>query len=424
MGVGVVFEPVPGNGERLLPDRGRGRNAANLLLCTLAVMGIILSGMALKDSYDAWQDRRASRTLVQEKCAGLVAPDAVLGLNGGTGRLVRDEGWGKRSTFGSLSHPGRCWLASAEDRTKGPLFSLAVDTFPRKQPFHIIGDEDEPFRGLRLSQGEDATAQAVSSNRHPLGDGALGDYRGRIVTVTARCEQPTRAGVTSVLVSAAAEWKGRVSQADLRVLAEIARSAAVRSADRYGCKAALPELPEKLSETAVDLGPAAASEGTCAWYADFLRRTDPGRLPDRSLGAPLASRTRGESCVLAASPAEAERVFPALTEQERGTQDLDRVLTREPWWIRTQMYVGDEAVGTQVPQKWYPVSVVETGAGRGEHLRFASAVCQGRPAAFTMDTDPVYARVLGPRLDEVFKAYATETATRRGCTGLVLPGPE
>lgn len=420
----MVFEPpVPGvAAQRLLPDRGRRRNGVNSLVLMVALVSIVFSGMALNDSYDVWQELRASRALVQEHCAGLAAPDAVLGLHGGTGRLVLDQGWGKRSTFSSPGRPGRCWVASAEDATKGPHFSLSVDTFPRKEPFHVIGDEDEPFRGLRLSPGEDATAQAVEARRYPLGDGSLGDYRGRIVTVAARCEQPTRDGTTSVLASAAAEWKGSVSRADLRVLAEIARSAAVRSAERLGCKAALPELPAELAETAVDLGPATASQGTCSWYGEFLRRTDRGRLPDRSLGAPLAPRTRGESCVLAASPAEVEQVFPALTEAERGDGQLDRILTRNPWWISTQMYVGDEAVGTQVPQRRYPVSVVEAKAGRGANLRFASAVCQGRPAAFTMVTDPVYARVLGARLDEVFKAYATETAGRRGCTGLVLPG--
>ncbi|MFZ3498727.1 hypothetical protein ACODT5_36840 [Streptomyces sp. 5.8] len=422
--MGSVFEPPePGAASRpLLPDRGRRRNRVNSLVLMVALGAVIFSGMSLKDSYGAWQDRRESRALIQDKCAGLADPDTVLALHGGTGRLVPDQGWGRRNTFGVAGRPWRCWLASAEDATKGPHFSLAVDALPREQPLRVIGDEDEPFRGLSPSRGEDATARAVEARRHPLGDGTLGDYRGRLVTVTARCERPARDGTTSVLASAAAEWKGNVSQTDVRSLAEIARTAADRSARQIGCEAVLPELPAKLAETSVDLGPAAASQGTCSWYAAFLRGADRGRLPDRSLGAPLAARTRGESCVLAASPAEAERIFPELTGQERSDQDLDRVLTRAPWWIQTQTYVGDEAVATQVPHTGYPVSVIGTKAGRGEHLRYASADCQGRPAAFTMDTDPVYARVLGPRLDEVFTAYATEAATRRGCTGLVLPG--
>nr|WSX51050.1 hypothetical protein OG409_20165 [Streptomyces sp. NBC_00974] len=43
----------------------------------------------------------------------------------------------------------------------------------------------------------------------------------------------------------------------------------------------------------------------------------------------------------------------------------------------------------------------------------------GRPPVPPRSNDP---RVLGARLDEVFEAYVRETASRRGSTGVQLPG--
>lgn len=178
-------------------------------------------------------------------------------------------------------------------------------------------------------------------------------------------------------------------------------------------------LPRELPAAALDLGPAESAQGTCAWYAALLTGVDRGALPDRAVGALTAPHARGESCTLAVSPGESERILRGLTEQERAAATT----TRGHWWIRTQSYFGDEARGTYVGQTSAPIPVVERKAGRvrGDVL-FGSATCQGRPAAFTMQADPQYGAVLKPRLAELFKAYATDTATRRGCTDLTLPG--
>ncbi|WP_327414858.1 hypothetical protein [Streptomyces sp. NBC_01233] len=140
------------------------------------------------------------------------------------------------------------------------------------------------------------------------------------------------------------------------------------------------------------------------------------------MGAPVAAHTRGESCTPAVGPQEAQRIHDGLTGQERADAPASSRIQDHPWWIRTQTYVGDEAQGTCVSSLPGRISAVERRAGRQGGVLFGSADCQGRPAAFTLQAAAGYGELVEPRLAELFKAYATDAAARRGCTELTLPG--
>ncbi|MEU7602388.1 hypothetical protein [Streptomyces sp. NPDC041003] len=143
------------------------------------------------------------------------------------------------------------------------------------------------------------------------------------------------------------------------------------------------------------------------------------------MGAPFAAHTRGESCTLAVSQAGAQRIHDGLTDRERAdAPGASRIHDgHHPWWIRTQTYFGDEAKGTYGGSLPSRIPVVERKTGRQDGVLFGSADCQGRPAAFTLQAGATgYRELVGPRLAELFKAYATDAAARRGCTELTLPG--
>ncbi|PWK72421.1 hypothetical protein BCL76_103663 [Streptomyces sp. CG 926] len=77
-----------------------------------------------------------------------------------------------------------------------------------------------------------------------------------------------------------------------------------------------------------------------------------------------------------------------------------------------------------VPGRRSPEPLVPCTAGRFGDVLHGSATCQGQPATLTMSVPFRYRSVLGARLDGLFVAYATDSAQRRGCTGVVLPAPE
>ncbi|MFE2167711.1 hypothetical protein ACFXB3_22030 [Streptomyces sp. NPDC059447] len=413
-----------------LPDRGRSRNAVNLLLCITAVGGVVFGGWALHDAYETHENRRASRALIAEECGGLVDAETVMGLDGGTDRVVLGDDHPGTIDAGAVSVPDSCVLSRLEEY-KGrdqqvSHFRLTVQGLPLQPDLHLIDDgDDHPFRLLSSPKEEgDVTARTAFPNRNPLGDGRLGDYGVDDVAVVARCEQPLASGVTSLVVTAASPSTSDQA-GDRAPLARLARRAAERAAEKLGCRTALPELPDTLPAPAVDLGPAADRKDSCGWYSAHLRAVaDHGRLPDRAAGAPLTNTGREEGCLLAVGPEETERAFPQLTKDERGYTDMDDVLRMTPWWIRTRTYLGDDAASVVVKGRRFPDRVPTGSAGRLGEVHYASATCQGRPATLTMSVPGNYERVLGPRLDELFTTYATEAATRRGCTGLVLPGPE
>ncbi|MGW0394869.1 hypothetical protein ACWDYJ_29120 [Streptomyces sp. NPDC003042] len=406
----------------LLPDRGRWRNAVNLLLCIAGVGGVVLGGWALHGSYESHQDRKASRALIAKACAGLVDPDTVMGLDGGTDRVVL--GGENPSTVDFETVPDACVLSRLEERkgrdVKVSQFSLRLKGLPRQRDPHLVGPGEAYFGYPDRSEERDLTARTRYPVRAPLGDGGLGDYGPDDVTVTARCDQPIPFGATSLVVIASSP-STRDEAGDRKALARLARQAAVGAAEKYGCRTRLPELPAELPAPAVDLGPVAGRADTCGWYAAHLRATDQGRLPDRAVGAPFGGAARQESCLLAVGAEGTKRIFPQLAKEDRGYLDLDDVLRVAPWWVRTDAYFGDDAAVVAVKAARVPEPVPTGRAGRIGHVLYGSATCQGRPATFTMTVSNSYRYVLGAGADAVFKTYVTETAGRRGCTDPVLP---
>ncbi|MEU9255816.1 hypothetical protein AB0D66_28725 [Streptomyces sp. NPDC048270] len=424
-----MFEPLePGGG--VLPDWGRWRNAANLLLCTAGAVGVALGGWALSDTYRTHQDREASRTLITRACAGLVDAGTVMELDGGADRVVLGGEGPDPGTVGLDALPGRCVLHRLEDRDGRDLrlsqFTLTLQALPRERALHTVGDSrQEPFSTLRLGSRDEVTARTRTPGRPPLGDGRLGDYGPADVTVVARCEQPALDGMTSLVVTAAAPGT-RQEAGDRPRLARLARQAAERAAAEFGCRTRLPGLPERLPAPVAELGPVGERSDSCAWYAAHVRTADSGRLPDRAAGVPLTGGAREESCLLAVGREATERVFPTLSPDERARLDLNGILWTSPWWVRTRTYYGEDAaaVAVEVRGTHSPDPLVPGRAGRLGDVLHGSMTCDGRPATLTMTVPYRYRSVLGPRLDELFKAYATDAATRRGCTGPVLPAAQ
>lgn len=421
-----MFEPLEPSTGGPLPDRGRWRNAVNVLLCIAALGGIGLAGWSLYDSARTWQHRGESRTAIREACADLLDADAVMRLDGGRDWLVPSEVT-RREHLDLRQLPDECVLLSpyeAYGKTRWTTyFGLKVHALPQ-QGLHVLDTDDEPFRrpGPQAAD-KDVTDEVADPLPAPLGDGSGGSYSARTVSVTAVCARPV-AGVSAYRASATARY-GDPTDRERRALAAMARRAAVTAAERNGCAATAPELPATLPAQGRTLGPAEQGAGSCAWYAAFLRgRQDRERLPDKALGAPVSEHGASESCVLALDTDTRTDIQARLMAEGVETGGPSDRWTN-PWWLRTFSYFGDDAAGITMEAGARKGAAIAPGqAGREYRLLYAAATCQGRPAVLGMTVAFRYDGVLGPRFDEVFKAYATETVTRRGCTGLVLPGPE
>ncbi|MEV8534884.1 hypothetical protein [Streptomyces sp. NPDC051211] len=411
----------------MLPDRGRWRNAVNLLLCMAAVAGVLVGGWSMLDTYETRKHRAESRRVIGEACAGLADADEVMRLDGGADRLgisglnpeiIDIEGLPDRCEL------GRVGVKAGKDYFRSH-FTLAVRALPQADPLHVLDTflDESPF--VRRVSGDDAdiTARTRIEQRHPLGDGSAGDYDSSAVAVTVRCAAPAEGGTTAIRASAIADYAaGTTTAADRRRLSRLARTAAGRAAAEVGCATSVPELPADLPVPARDLGSATGRQDSCGWYAEYLRGQDRGRLPDRALGVPVAAASRQESCLLAVGPSEVKRIFPQLTEEERGRASLREVLTSSPWWIRTRAFFEEEAA-VAYKETRYPTQIDPGEAGHKGQLRWATATCQGRPAVFTLSAGEFrYSRMVESRLAALFTAYAEHTAARRGCVNLVLPG--
>ncbi|MFE3553679.1 hypothetical protein ACFXKW_02220 [Streptomyces sp. NPDC059193] len=411
----------------MLPDRGRWRNAVNVLLCIAALGGVGLAGWSLYDSYQSWQHRGESRTAIGKACADLVDPDAVMLLDGGRDWLMPSEVTSRKQLdLGQL--PDECVLLSSyEDEGKTrwtTYFGLRVHALPQ-QGLHVLDTDDKPFNpwSPRAAE-EDVTDEVTDPLPAPLGDGRAGTYSARTVSVTAVCAQPV-AGVTAFRASATAGY-GDPTDKERKALGVMARSAAVTAAGRAGCAATAPELPAALPAQGRALGPAEQGTGSCAWYAAFLRgRQDRERLPDKALGAPVSEHGGSESCVLALDAETREGMEARLLAEGVAYGGPGERFTN-PWWLRTFSHFGDDAAGTmaEIGAGKKATAIAAGQAGREYRFLYASATCQGRPAVLGMIVAFRYDTVLGARLDELFKAYAADAAARRGCSGLVLPPPE
>lgn len=416
----------PEGEPRPLPERGRGRDVVNKLLCVLAVVGIGLSIWAFVQEFIDLRDRDESRGRITEACGGLIDPDPVLGLNGGGIDRVKisDE----YETDLAERSSGCLVYRVGEPGTTYGHFSMAVlrrSAEPEADETEADRTEidetsDEPFR--RPYGDEDRTTGPVLNHAlpHPLGDGRLGEYDEYKVTARALCEKG--GALSSIEVSAVAQYDERVTPEDRRTLAALARQGADRAAGRTGCRAELPELPATLAAPATEFGAPASTGGTCAWYRHFLTTEERGQLPDRALAAPAGKASDHDACLLTVGEKETRRIYPGFVKTSDYPQSLDNVLTYFPWWVKTETYVGDGTRGLRTAHFKQPTELTPGTAGTDSgQIWWASSVCSGRPALHVMWVSYPYDRIAADRLRTLFRAYVDDATERRGCTGTVHP---
>lgn len=411
----------------LTPDRGsRRRNAFNQLVAVAAVFGVGAGGWGLWLATEDHLDRSASRDRIAKACAGLVDPDQVLDLNGGTTRArAGSEDDDSIGDLGTASKSARCQIyrVGKSGRTYGH-FLLSVWANPSDDFAQLVSGWDDPFGLLGGPAKADITQQAGQTAAYPIGDGRLGVYYGNAAVVKAECADES-GRMTSVNTMTVAKYfeDAPVTDADRRTLAGLARTAAVRAAKKLGCTATLPALPAELPTPSAKLVNAKSAGGTCGWYAGYIRAEGRWRFPDRALGAP-AAHAQEESCLLGVSGQEVRGMWPGLGKDEVGADSLDDVLRVAPFWLRTDSYFGDEAreVATDhFGREQVALKPGTAGYDRDDNVWWASSTCAGQPAVHTLSIDYPYNKVVRKRLQALFKAYVTDVAARRDCTDLKFP---
>ncbi|WP_052745245.1 hypothetical protein [Streptomyces sp. WM6386] len=388
------------------------------------VLGIGLGGWGLWLETDAYLDRADSRDKISRACDGLVDPDRVLGLDGGTDRAL--PGSGKGDVMFDLdlpaalaTLPAKCRIYRVGDPgTSYEHFSLSVWATPSDEYAQVADGWVDPFQARIYDRVDDVTREADRSVSYPLGDGRLGVYTDVSVSVKAVCtnKPESKTSVNAMTVARYALDDEPVTDADRRTLAELARTAAERAAAKTGCTTTLPALPSELPAPGRRLTDAGAAKGTCGWYAD--RRG--GRLPDLALSAPTASHATEERCLLAVSEDARSRIWSGLSDKERGQSSRRHTA----WWLKTESYFGDEAgevVAEGIGTTQRPLDPGTAGALPGAGVWWASSTCDGEPAVHTLTVEYPYQKFIRPHLRELFKAYVDDVATRRGCTGVKFP---
>lgn len=411
----------------LTPDRGsRRRNAVNQLVAVAAVFGVGAGGWGLWLEARDQFDRSASRDRIAKACAGLVDPDQVLDLNGGTSRArAGSEANDSIGDFGPAFMPARCEIYRVgKPGTTYNHFLLSVWSNPSDDFAQLVSGWDDPFGMLGRKANADVTREAGQTGAYPIGDGRLGVYYGNAAVVKAKCTDKS-GGTTSINTMTVARYfeDDPVTDADRRTLAELARTAAVRAAKKLGCKASLPALPAELPTPSAKLVNAKSAGGTCGWYAGYIAAKGRWRLPDRALGTP-AAHAQEESCLLGVSSKEVRRMWPDLGKDEVGGDSLDDVIRLAPFWLRTESYFGDEAreVATDhFGREHRSLDPGTAGHDAEENVWWASSTCAGQPALHTLSSDYPYDKVVQKRLQALFKAYVTDVAVRRDCTDLKFP---
>ncbi|MBV1935685.1 hypothetical protein KUF83_03780 [Streptomyces sp. BV286] len=429
---------VPFPRSRLLtPDRGsRPRNALNQLVALTAVFGIGAGGWGLWLEVSDLRDRAASRERISEACGGLVDPDKVLDLNGGTHRARAGTDTDDSFTVGSL--PGACVIYRVDEPgTSYGHFVLTVYTNPSDRYANIVsGWTRDPFdERIRETDG-DLTREADEAPDHPVEDaepdeGALGHYDDNSATVKALCTTADGTGkghATSVNVMAEGYYDDITFQ-DRQALIELAHDAAFKAAHELGCTAEKP-VPVSFPRLYVPhprLVDSAKARGTCRWFRDFAAREGRGRLPDRALDAPVGERSFTEKCLLAVSEKQVRSVLPGLTEDEHHGAKLRDVLRVAPWWMESASAFGDEAreVVSEdgLGDDQTPVRPGTAGHDRAAGVWWASSTCGGEPALHTLSVDYPYDEIVEQRLKALFHAYVDDITARRNCTDVKYPKP-
>jgi hypothetical protein len=393
-----------------------GRSWLNRLWCGTAVLGIGASLWAFWLTYDDSRDRAASEREIAQACAGLVSGEDVMDLRGGTVRAATDGAIAPEAPA-----PGWCQVygVPGPGRSEG-LLTLSVRTSVDGEPLHTVGDEvsREPFT-YDFGEG-DPTRRADRPDGRPLGDGSLGSYTDRSVTVRAECAAGTSdEGPGLLTVTARADYDD-VSGEDLSRLASLAHGATERAAAALSCETRLPELPDRLDPPSRSLGAADTADGSCAWYGRHPDRAEEPRLPDRALDLPTAPRAAEEYCLLAMSP---DRVRSVPLKHEDAADYGNSAVTHSPWWLRTASYFGADArsVGRDDLRDEYRALAPGTAGVHRSGVLWASSVCDGEPALHTLTLSYTYDGLLAELRKPLFEAYVTDITDRRGCTDVKLP---
>ncbi|MGW2706149.1 hypothetical protein [Streptomyces sp. NPDC001340] len=329
----------------------------------MRVFGILAGGWGLWLETRDQLDRAESRERITNACEGLVDPDQMLGLNGGTVRAragsdEEDSMYDLDSPNALISTPTDCTIYRVgKPGTTYNHFLLSVWVNPNDRQARLVSGWDDPFQTWKRHADGDIAREAEATVPHPLGDGRLG----------------VQTSVNTMTVAKYFE-QDPVTDTDRRTLAELARTAAGRAAEKLGCKATLPAVPAELPTPSKRLVNAESAGGTCGWYV--------------------------------------------------GSDSLDDVLRVAPFWLRTESYFGDEAGEVKTDhfgrdQRELPPGT--TGSDGAENVWWASSTCDGEPAVHTLSSDYPYDRVVGKRLGALFKAYVTDVAARRHCTHLKFP---
>ncbi|MFB8027364.1 MULTISPECIES: hypothetical protein [unclassified Streptomyces] len=395
----------------------RSQKALNALFCLVAVAGIGLSVWAVVTQLSDLGARSESRERIEAECGGLVDPDLVLGLNGGTDRVELAD----RYRIDTARRVSNCvvYRVGGPGTTYGH-FALTLTVYPadpNDDERRVVLD-DEPF-DLRRGGADDITAAADHAVPHPLGDGGLGEYESHMVTARALCADGGR--VSSVEASAIAKYADVATPEDRRTLAGLARRAVEKAAEERGCASELPALPAEFRAPVFTLGPADGVGGTCAWYGRLIAAEGRGSLPDRALAAPAGKASAHDACLLALGEDGTRRIWPAYEKTTERPRDLAVVLANAPLWVKTETIVGDGTRGLRTGLQ--DMTPIRPGtAGNDGFTWWASSVCDGRPALHLMQVSYPYDRILRGRLESLFRAYADDATERRGCTGVVLPG--
>ncbi|WP_180303689.1 hypothetical protein [Streptomyces sp. JV178] len=426
--------PEGARGRVRFPARGgRLRDAFNRCVALTAVAGLALSGWAVWLEAEEHRDRQASRARITDACAGLADPDRVLGLHGGTARAV--QGSDATQWFTKDTTPGRCVIYRVgEPGTTYGHFEMKVWTNPAELETNVVGAAVHPF--LQQSRSDltapaplDVTRRADHSPDYPLDnpgedDGRLGHYNDDSVTFKVTCEKPKN-DITSVNVRTWADYDD-VSFTDRLTLIELAADAAYKAADHFRCtpEQRLPGTFARLWIPDPELKAAGSAEGSCRWYADFLRAEGgDARLPDRALASPAGEHSFKETCLLAASSARVKRAWPTLSGES--VPDLDHVLDDSPWHLQTDSFFGDEAREVTPTGFGDRGSRIEPGtAGQfSGSVWWASSTCAGEPAVHTLSVSTSYADVAGPHLRALFRSYVDRVTAARDCENITFPSP-
>ncbi|WP_267245049.1 hypothetical protein [Streptomyces sp. PR69] len=397
----------------------------NRLIVGVALLGLAFGGWSLWTGLDELRTRARSQEEIAKACGGLVDPDKVLSLHGGTLRAQAPDDADDRITA-PVTGPDDCvvYRVTGKDKLFG-LFQLSIRPKPNERYAHLVGNSvTAPFENEIREGTDNPVGDADVPMDHPLGDGRLGSYTQDSVTMKAVCDTPGDGKLTSVSATALASYDSeKVTAEERKTLAALAREAVQKAAAQLDCSAQLTRPPKNLDPPNRRLGAATAADGTCAWYARFLRGADRGRLPDRFLAAPTSARAWTESCLLALSTDELRRIWPELSPWLHRDFELEPFLRHLPWWMQAESFFGDEAtavtaegVTDQTPLK--PGTAGEVG---GANVWWASSTCQGQPALHTLTVAYPYDRTVRADLSAVFRAYVDDVTARRGCTDVKFP---